>query len=82
MALPAFGGPVSFILDVEPLAGLISPDIDGLYASKSSSHSYKKEEIKGTGSLIPSLKVGLGINSNQGLINRIRKAERRPKSDL
>lgn len=63
LVVPASYAGVNFVVDAQPLALLISPDADGFSARRSSSSYSYTESIKGTGSFMPNLKLGIGIDA-------------------
>jgi hypothetical protein len=69
----SFGADGSFIMDVKPLAVLASSDIDGFYLYRGESGAYysyqERIEIEGTGSFLPSLNLGVGIDTQVARLN-------------
>lgn len=59
---------VDFVLDLQPLTVLVSPDSDGFYLERSSGgtyySSYERMEIEGSGSFMPTLDVGVGFDTS------------------
>lgn len=62
MPATSFGG-VDFIMDIKPGSFLISPDVDGFKVDRSSSYYYYSETIEGSGSWMPTIKLGIGIDT-------------------
>jgi hypothetical protein len=62
MSATSFAG-VDFILDIKPASLLISPDIDGFEVEKSGYYYYYSDAIEGSGSWMPTLKAGIGIDT-------------------
>ncbi len=61
-SIPAVGmADVDFVLEINPLSFLISPDADGF----STSNGFVFEEITGSASLYPTLKAGIGFKSDR-----------------
>jgi len=56
---------VNFTMDLSPISMLISSDLDGFQVSKSSFGYYQSETIDGTGSFLPNLKAGIGIDTGK-----------------
>lgn len=63
----SFAG-VDFILDIKPASFLISPDADGFeverYYSSYYYSYYESDTIEGSGSWMPTLKAGIGIDTS------------------
>jgi len=65
-SIPAVGmADVDFVLEINPLSYLISPDIDDFRTS----NGIVFEEISGYGSLYPTLKAGIGLESRTMIID-------------
>lgn len=56
---------VDFVLEINPLSYIISPDIDGFKTT----NGVVLEELDGYGSLFPTLKAGIGFGSDRHMID-------------
>lgn len=56
----SFAG-VDFVLDIKPASLLVSPDVDGFEVERS---GYYWDTVEGTGSWMPTLKAGIGIDTS------------------
>lgn len=56
---------VNFTMDIQPISFLFSSDVDGFRLSKTTGWSSITETIDGTASLMPNLKVGIGIDTGK-----------------
>ena len=63
ISTPCFAG-MDFILDLKPASILFSPDVDGFRVSRTSSFLYESDTISGNGSLMPTLKAGIRIDTS------------------
>ena len=64
--VPATGSAdIDFVLEINPLSYIISPDIDGFKIT----NGLVIEELDGYGSLYPSLKAGVGFESKNHIID-------------
>jgi hypothetical protein len=65
-SVPAVGmADVDFVLEINPLSYLISPDVDDF----TTSNGVIFEEISGVGSLYPTFKAGIGLESRTTIID-------------
>lgn len=55
--------PISFLLEVSPWGILSSPDVDGFYTSGPVGSRIMTETLDGTGSWIPTVHAGFGVNT-------------------
>lgn len=62
MPATSFAG-VDFILDIKPGSLLISPDVDGFKVENSSYYYSHSETIEGSGSWMPTIKLGIGFDT-------------------
>jgi len=63
ISTPCFAG-VDFILDLRPASMLFSPDVDGFRVSRTSGFIHESDTISGNGSLMPTLKAGIRIDTS------------------
>ena len=66
LLIPAIGSAdIDFVFEIDPLSYIVSPDIDGFKTTDGT----VIEELEGYGSLYPSLKVGIGLESKTHIID-------------
>jgi hypothetical protein len=69
LTTPCLAAEVDMVFDIKPLSLFISPDLDGFKAFRGSRYYSYSEEIEGAGSIAPNARLGLGIDTDNMIVD-------------